>query len=188
MTGGRSGLDQFIHDVNSTSSITFGDNSKGKVLGYGKLVISKVLTLETVLHVENLGYNLLSIKHLVDAGYDSYFSRTFVKVFRGDDLRLVLIGHVEDDLYVVDLSKESQSLPTCLMAKADKGWLWHRRLGHVNMRNLNLLLKGEHIIGLIGIYFEKDHVCSACILGSKLESIILPLPRWPRQDPWNCSI
>ena len=59
MTGGRSGLDQFIHDVNSTSSITFGDNSKGKVLGYGKLVISKVLTLETVLLVENLGYNLL---------------------------------------------------------------------------------------------------------------------------------
>src|SRR3954465_15355802 len=99
MTRGRSGLDQFIHDVNSTSSITFGDNSKGKVLGYGKLVICKVLSLETVLLVENLGYNLLSIKHLADADYDSYFSRTFMKVFRGDDLSLVLIGHLEHHLY-----------------------------------------------------------------------------------------
>ena len=43
MTGGRGVLDQFIEDVNKTSSITFGDNSKGKVLGYGKVEISKDL-------------------------------------------------------------------------------------------------------------------------------------------------
>ncbi|KAK1611757.1 hypothetical protein QYE76_035430 [Lolium multiflorum] len=34
MTGGRGVLDQFIEDINKKSSITFGDNSKGKVLGY----------------------------------------------------------------------------------------------------------------------------------------------------------
>ncbi|KAK1642256.1 hypothetical protein QYE76_060061 [Lolium multiflorum] len=33
MAGRRSVLDQFVEDVNKTSSITFGDNSKGKVLG-----------------------------------------------------------------------------------------------------------------------------------------------------------
>ncbi|KAK1687097.1 hypothetical protein QYE76_047945 [Lolium multiflorum] len=33
MTGGRGVLDQFIEDINKKSSITFGDNSKGKVLG-----------------------------------------------------------------------------------------------------------------------------------------------------------
>ena len=130
-------LDQFLEDVNSSSSITFGDNSKGKVLGYGKLVISKDLSLETVMLVETLGYNLLSIYHLAEAGYDSYFSEHCVKVFRSNDLSLVLVGHVEDKLYVVDLSKESNSLSTCLMANDDKGWLWHRRLGHVNMKNLS---------------------------------------------------
>ena len=72
MTGRKGVLDQFIEDVNSMSSITFGDNSKEKVLGYGKLVISKDLSLETVMLVETLGYNLLSIYHLADAGYDSY--------------------------------------------------------------------------------------------------------------------
>ncbi|KAK1645576.1 hypothetical protein QYE76_063381, partial [Lolium multiflorum] len=170
MTGGRGVLDQFIEDINKKSSITFGDNSKGKVLGYGKVEISKDLCLETVMLVEYLGYNLLSIYHLADAGYNSYFTKYYVKVFRSDNLKLVPVGYVENNLYVVDLSKESSSLSTCLMAaKHDEGWLWHRRLGHVNMRNLKQLLKGEHIVGLTGISFEKDRVCSACVAGKQLK-------------------
>ena len=47
--------------------------------------------------------------------------------------------------------------------------LWRRRLGHVNMRNLKQLLKGEHIVGLTGISFEKDRVCSACVAGKQLK-------------------
>ena len=163
-------LDQFIEDINKKSSITFGDNSKGKVLGYGKVAISKDLCLETVMLVEHLGYNLLSIYHLADAGYNSYFTKYYVQVFRSDNLKLVLVGYVENNLYVVDLSKESPSFSTCLMAaKHDEGWLWHRRLGHVNMRNLKQLLKGEHIVGLTGISFEKDRVCSACVAGKQLK-------------------
>ena len=68
MTGGKGVLDQFIEDVKKMSSITFGDNSKGKVLGYGKVAISKDLCLETVMLVESLGYNFLSIYHLADDG------------------------------------------------------------------------------------------------------------------------
>ncbi|KAK1626558.1 hypothetical protein QYE76_000873, partial [Lolium multiflorum] len=170
MTGGRGVLDQFIEDINKKSSITFGDNSKGKVLGYGKVAISKDLCLETVMLVEHLGYNLLSIYHLADAGYNSYFTKYYVQVFRSDNLKLVLVGYVENNLYVVDLSKESPSPSICLMAaKHDEGWLWHRRLGHVNMRNLKQLLKGEHIVGLTGISFEKDRVCSACVAGKQLK-------------------
>ena len=42
------------------------------------------------------------------------------------------------------------------------GWLWHRRLAHVGMRNLAKLLKDEHILGLTNVHFEKDRICSAC--------------------------
>ncbi|KAK1698437.1 hypothetical protein QYE76_015134 [Lolium multiflorum] len=133
MTGGRGVLDQFIEDINKKSSITFGDNSKGKVLGYGKVAISKDLCLEMIMLLESLGYNLLPIYHLADACYNSYFTNHCLKVFRSDNLKLVLVGYVENNLYVVDLSKESPSSSTCLMAaKHDEGWLWHRRLGHVN--------------------------------------------------------
>ncbi|KAK1681111.1 hypothetical protein QYE76_041959 [Lolium multiflorum] len=103
--------------------------------------------------------------------YANYVGPRNGYAYRGsDNLKLVLVGYVENNLYVVDLSKESPSPSTCLMAaKHDEGWLWHRRLGHVNMRNLKQLLKGEHIVGLTDISFEKDRVCSACVAGKQLK-------------------
>ena len=37
------------------------------------------------------------------------------------------------------------------------------------MRNLKQLLKGEHIVGLTDVIFEKDRVCSACVAGKQLK-------------------
>ena len=37
------------------------------------------------------------------------------------------------------------------------------------MRNLQSLLKGEHIIGLSDVSFAKDRVCGACIAGKQHE-------------------
>jgi hypothetical protein len=132
------------------------------------LAISKDLSLENVMLVDTLGYNLLAICHLASIGYDCYFTYNHVKFFRSDNLKLVCVGHVEDNLYVVDFSKESISSSTCLIAKVDEDWLWHRRLGHVNMRNLKQLLKGEHVVGLTNVTFEKDRVCSTCVAGKQL--------------------
>jgi hypothetical protein len=35
------------------------------------------------------------------------------------------------------------------------------------MKNLHKLLKGEHILGLTNVHFEKDRVCSACQAGKQ---------------------
>jgi transposase InsO family protein len=48
------------------------------------------------------------------------------------------------------------------------GWLWHRRLAHVGMKNLHKLLKGEHILGLTNVHFEKDRICGACQAGKQV--------------------
>ena len=158
MTGEKELLERFIDDVNRTSYITFGDNTKQKVLD---------VSPENVMLVESLGYNLLSINNLTNIGYDCYFTKDKVMVFRSDNLKLVFVGHTEVSLYVADFSQENPSSSLCLMAKVDKGWLWHRRLGHVNMRNLKLLLKDDHVIGLTDVDFERDRVCSACIAGKQ---------------------
>jgi hypothetical protein len=42
------------------------------------------------------------------------------------------------------------------------GWLWHRRLAHVGMKNLHKILKSEHVLGQINVCFEKDMPCAAC--------------------------
>jgi transposase InsO family protein len=48
------------------------------------------------------------------------------------------------------------------------GWLWHRRLAHVGMKNLHKPLKGEHILGLTNVHFDKDRICSACQAGKQV--------------------
>jgi transposase InsO family protein len=39
---------------------------------------------------------------------------------------------------------------------------------NVGMKNLHKLLKGEHILGLTNVHFEKDRVCSACQAGKQV--------------------
>jgi transposase InsO family protein len=81
-------------------------------------------------------------------------------------LNVAFVGYVENGLYVVDFSGKTTSSALCLFAKGDKGWLWHRRLAHVNMRTLQSLHKGGHILGLKeDVSFCKDRVCRACVQG-----------------------
>jgi hypothetical protein len=48
------------------------------------------------------------------------------------------------------------------------GWLWHRHVPYVGMKNLHKLLKGEHVLGLIVVYFEKDRPCAVCQAGKQV--------------------
>jgi hypothetical protein len=51
--------------------------------------------------------------------------------------------------------KEEADLDACLIAKTSMGWLWHRRLAHVGMKNLHKLLKGERVLGLTNVFLKK---------------------------------
>ncbi|GJR23739.1 putative ribonuclease H-like domain-containing protein [Tanacetum coccineum] len=57
----------------------------------------------------------------------------------------------------------------CLIAKAtsDESKLWHRRLGHINFKNLNKLVKGNLVRGLPSKVFKNDHTCVACHKGKQ---------------------
>jgi len=48
-------------DVDNQDKITFGDNSKGKVQGLGKVAISNDHSISNVLLVASLSFNLLSV-------------------------------------------------------------------------------------------------------------------------------
>ncbi|GJS03014.1 ribonuclease H-like domain-containing protein [Tanacetum coccineum] len=59
-----------------------------------------------------------------------------------------------------------------LIAKAtiDESNKWHRRLGHVNFKNLNKLVKGNLVRGLPSKIFQNDHTCVACQKGKQHEA------------------
>ncbi|GJS86214.1 ribonuclease H-like domain-containing protein [Tanacetum coccineum] len=58
---------------------------------------------------------------------------------------------------------------TCLFAKAtnDESKLWHWRLGHINFKTMNKLVKGNLVRGLPSKIFKNDHTCVACQKGKQ---------------------
>ncbi|GKD77325.1 putative ribonuclease H-like domain-containing protein [Tanacetum coccineum] len=104
-----------------------------------------------------------------------------------DESQVLLRVPRKNNMYSVDLkNKVPKRDLTCLFAKAtsDESNLWHRRLGHLNFKTMNKLVKGNLVRGLPSKLFENDQTCVACQKGkqhrasckSKIEnSISLPL-------------
>jgi hypothetical protein len=98
------------------------------------------------------------------------FTNIDVYVFRRSDGSLAFKGVLDDKLYLVDFTKENADLDACLIAKTNLGWLSHHRLSHVGIKNLHKLLKGEHVLGLTDVCFEKDRPCAACQAGKRVRT------------------
>jgi hypothetical protein len=138
------------------------------VKGFSKIAISPDHSISNVFLVEYFDYNLLSVSQLCKIGYNCLFTDIGVTVFRISEDSIAFKGVLEGQLYLVDFNENTTELNTCLITKTNMGWLWHRRLAHVGMKNLHKLLKGEHILGLTNVHFEKDRVCSACQAGKQV--------------------
>jgi hypothetical protein len=104
----------------------------------------------------------------VSHGLQLFFTNVDVSVFIRSDGSLAFKGVLDGKIYLVDFLKEEADLDACLIAKTSMGWLWYRRLAHVGMKNLHKLLKGEHVLGLTNVCFEKDRPCAACQAGKQV--------------------
>ncbi|KAK1687091.1 hypothetical protein QYE76_047939 [Lolium multiflorum] len=170
MTGGKNLVKELRPNINNIT-VSFGDNSTSEVLGFGKVVVAHNITLVDVMLVKTLGYNLLSVSALGKMGFAVFIDNDIVVLLWSKTLKVAFVGYREHNLYVVDFSGTTTSSAMCLFGKADVGWLWHRRLAHVNMRTLQSLHKGNHIVGLMeNVSFAKDRVCRACVEGKMHDS------------------
>jgi hypothetical protein len=112
MTGYVKMLTSLDEDVGDHEHGTFGDNSKGKVVGLGKVSITKDLSISNVLFVESISFNLLSIAQLCDLGLTCTFSERDVVVTSKEDKSLILKGFQHGNIYLVDFSSNEASLAT----------------------------------------------------------------------------
>jgi hypothetical protein len=143
MTGEKRMFSSYVKNDYPQRTITFRDGNQGLVKGLGKIAISPNHSISNVFLVESLGYNLLSVSQLCKMGYNYLFTDVDVIVFRRNDDSLAFKGVLDGQLYLVDFTDNNAKLDTCLIAKTNMGWLWHRRLAHVGMKNLHKLLKGN---------------------------------------------
>jgi hypothetical protein len=170
MTGEKKTFTSYVKNTDSQDTNIFGDENQGKVKGLGKIAIMNEHSISNMFLVESLGYNLLSVSQLCHMGYNCLFTNIDVSVFRRSDGSLAFKDVLDDKLYLVDFSKQNADLDACLITKTNMGWLWHRHLAHVGMKNLHKLLKGDHVLGLTDVCFEKDRPCAACQAGKQVGS------------------
>jgi hypothetical protein len=168
MMGEKKMFTSYVKNKDSQDSIIIEDGSQGKVKGLGKIAITSEHSICNVFLVESLGYNLLFVSQLCNMGYNYLFTNVDVYVFRRSDGSLAFKGVLDGKHYLVDFSKENANLDVCLIAKTNMGWLWHRRLAHVGMKNLHKLLKRDHVLELTDVCFEKDRPCAACQAGKQV--------------------
>ena len=87
MTGDPRMFTSLDKDVDGQERITFGDNSKGKVKGLGKVAISNDYSISNVLYVASLSFN---------------FTEKEVVVSKKDDDQVIFKGFRYNNLYLVD--------------------------------------------------------------------------------------
>jgi hypothetical protein len=154
MTGEKRMFSYYEKNEDPQRAITFGNGNQGLVKGLGKIAISPDHYISNVFLVDSLDYNLLSVSQLCKMDYNCLFTDIGVTVFRRSDDSIAFKGVLEGQLYLVDFNENKAELDTCLVAKTNMGWLWHRQLAHVGMKNLHKLLKGEHILGLTASHVQ----------------------------------
>jgi hypothetical protein len=93
-----------------SDSITFDDNSQGKVLVYGKIAITNDHSISKVLYFELLDYNLLSDLQHYEMGYNCLFTNKGVTVFRRSDSSYAFSGILRGKLYLMDFIPEEMEL------------------------------------------------------------------------------
>nr|GEX59395.1 hypothetical protein [Tanacetum cinerariifolium] len=90
-----------------------------------------------------------------------------------DDTNVLLRTPRQHNMYSIDLNNiVLRKDLTCLVAKAtdDKSVLWHRRLGHLNFKTMNKLVRHNLVRGLPSKCFENDHTCVACLKGKQYKA------------------
>nr|GEY04866.1 hypothetical protein [Tanacetum cinerariifolium] len=155
--------------------VAFGCNPKGgKITGKCKIKTRK-LDFDDVYFVKELKFNLSSVSQMCDKTNSVLFTDIECLVL-SSDFKLPDASQVplrvprENNMYNVNLKNIIPSGDlTCLFAKAtlDESNLWHRRLGHVNFKTINKLVKGNLFRGLPSKDFTNENSCVACKKGKQ---------------------
>nr|GEX70962.1 uncharacterized mitochondrial protein AtMg00810-like [Tanacetum cinerariifolium] len=123
--------------------VTFGGSPKGRKITGKSTIKTGNLDFENMYFVRDLKFNLFSVSQIVPR---------------------------KNNMYSVDLKNiVPKGGLTFLFVKAtsDESKLWHRRLGHLNFKTMNKLVKGNLVRGLPSKLFENDQTYVACQKGKQ---------------------
>lgn len=141
--------------------------NKEQLLSHGKGTVNihisdSVNKISDVLYIPGLATNLLSVSNLVKKGFDVLFTSKGASIIQSGGCQVtgsvIATGSNHKGIYRLDLSS-SQALYS---STKESAMLWHRRLGHLNAKSMNILKIKSIGLDYNGNYTEK---CVPCLQG-----------------------
>ncbi|GJY96480.1 retrovirus-related pol polyprotein from transposon TNT 1-94 [Tanacetum coccineum] len=146
-------------------NVIFGSNIRGNIIG--KCTLSNdSLNMDNVEHVDNLRFNMLSVGKIYDNKCRVTFSEHDSEITKDGKV----IGRCirKKGLYVIKLGNKPKD-KICLAMIDENSTLWHRRLGHANIRLIQSLASKELVRNLPKLKFDQ-HFSDACKIGKQAHS------------------
>ncbi|GJT53118.1 putative ribonuclease H-like domain-containing protein [Tanacetum coccineum] len=174
LSAGNKSFLTYYQEIDGGFVAFVGSPKGGKITEKGK-IRTKKLDFKDVYFVKELKFNLFSVLQICDKKNSVLFTETGCLVLSPDfklldESQVLLKVPRQNNMYSFDL-KNAVPLGglTCLYAKAtiDESNLWYRRLGHINFKTMNKLMRGNLVRGLPLKLFKNDHSCVACQKGEK---------------------
>ncbi|KAJ9541506.1 hypothetical protein OSB04_028012 [Centaurea solstitialis] len=122
-----------------------------------------VLELDSCYYIPNMIKNVLSFDLLVDQGFYYRYDYKMISVFKNNIFYfkatpvngLYTVNLQDNSSEIYHISKRSKDIE-------DQTYLWHCRLGHINKKRVELLLKG----GFLGTFdYKPFDNCESCLSG-----------------------
>ncbi|CAM8877823.1 unnamed protein product [Rhodiola kirilowii] len=157
--------DRWYFDSGCSAHMT----GKGQVIGCGTLKVSDLPVLKDTLLVEGLKVNLISISQLCDSGHHVKFTHNSCQVLDKEGGTLMKGSRASNNCYLIG-SAGTVATSACLSSQADEMALWHRRLGHLNLKTLRKLCSTGLIRGMPYVKGDLDVTCGECQIGKQTKA------------------
>ncbi|GKB19832.1 zf-CCHC domain-containing protein [Tanacetum coccineum] len=143
-------------------NVIFGINLRSNIISKGT-ISNDSLKIDNVEHVDNLGFNLLSIGQICDNKCRVTFYEHDSEITK--DGRVIGRGIRKNGLFVMKLGNKPK-VQICLATIDENSTLWHRILGHANIRLVQSLASKELVRNLPKLKFDQ-HFYDACKMGKQ---------------------
>ncbi|KAL8116714.1 hypothetical protein AgCh_023023 [Apium graveolens] len=156
--------------------VFMGDATKVAVVAVGVIHLSfgsdRILVLNNCLYVPSFRRNLISVSKLALDGYNVFLDRNISIMM---NKRIICSGTLQDNLYIINPSQpalqlqfrelnntSSNSTKRKEPSSLNQTYLWHLRLGHINLRRIQRLVVDGPLSSLA---VEPFPVCESCLEG-----------------------
>ncbi|KAL0342024.1 UNVERIFIED_CONTAM: Retrovirus-related Pol polyprotein from transposon TNT 1-94 [Sesamum calycinum] len=156
-------------------------NQKRDIQGLGDVCLTfsdgYKLTLRNVRYVPDLNHNLMSCAALEEEGLEGRWGKGIMKIMKGS--LTVFKADKRRNLYVCTVDYD---ILTASVTDFDKTSLWHKRLGHISQKGLELLQRKEFLLKI-----EKLKFCDECVMG-KQHKVQFPASQNPNPVSSSCIL